>query len=84
MSASGKSPEEATLTGEAHDILCHQYGSSVAVHDIENGCNCGVIFVARDNEIRRIIDMLQEKLERYNKVGYMASDHYKSQFKKGE
>jgi hypothetical protein len=75
-------PEEATLAGEAHDILCHQYGTDVAIHDIDNGCNCGVIFVARDNEIRRIIDMLQGKLKRYNEVGYTTSDHYKSQFRR--
>jgi hypothetical protein len=70
MGESGKSPEEAALDGEGHDILCREYGTATAVHDTASGCNCGSLFLVRHNELLRTIEFLTWKAGRYERVMY--------------
>jgi hypothetical protein len=73
-------PEEAALNGEGHDILCQEYGTETAVHDTENGCSCGTLFIVRINEIQRTIDVLNKRIERYTNVLYSRSAPHRAKF----
>jgi hypothetical protein len=68
-------PEEAALAGEEHDVLCQEYGTGTAVHDIANGCRCGTIFTTRINELLRAAEALQEKAERYKQISFSSSTY---------